>query len=191
MKNNYSKEEIRMANSYSLPDLLRRDGYILVPERKGEYHLQEHDSLKISDHSGWKWFSRNIGGKNIDFFMKYEGMDFLHAVDKIFALSGHVLHEKETEFAKEPLKPVDIEIESRHDVSERREFVAPAKNENNRRVYAYLVKTRCLNPKIVSGLLNSGYLYESAVTHNAVFLGTNYDGNIDSSLDRKEHTSEL
>lgn len=184
MKNRYSKEEIQRANSYSLPDLLRMGGYILVPDRRGEYHLQEHDSLKISEHNGWKWFSQDIGGKNIDFFMQYENLDFLSAVERIFSIAGEVLRDE-----KEKIDPgSDHNRASDHkadtDAFAEKPFVMPPRNDNDRRAYAYLVKTRCLDPKLVSGLMKSGHLYEAAGTHNAVFLGTNYEGNIVSAFER-------
>jgi len=195
MNRRYSKEEIELANSYSLPDLLRKSGYILVPDRRGEYHLQEHDSLKISEHAGWKWFSRDMGGKNIDFFMKYENRDFISAVDKIFSLTGDLDRKSDAARRSAPENsakhsPEKVNVPAERD-REEVPFKLPEKNENNRRVYAYLVKTRCLDPALVKGLLDSGYVYESENTHNAVFVGTDYEGNITSAFERGTGTKKF
>lgn len=177
----YDKEQIEKANSFNLVDLLRSSGHILVPERsRGEYHLQEHDSLKISEYKNrWHWFSRDTGGKNIDFFMQYEGLSFVDAVDRIYALSGNVAHGVAAEAEK--AKPAAAHIA---DTEHREPYKMPERNKDDRRAYAYLVKTRGLDPKLVSRLLKSGHVYESEKRHNVVFVGTDYKGNVTSSFER-------
>lgn len=74
--------------------------------------------------------------------------------------------------------------EAKEESPEKRSLCIPEKNEDSKRVYAYLTKTRGLDPKLVKALLKSGHLYESKGTHNVVFLGTDYRGNIVSSYER-------
>lgn len=169
----YSKEDIERANEYSLVDLLRYAGYVLVKEGK-DYSLKEHDSLKISEHNGWKWFSRDLGGKNIDFFMQYENLKFIDAVDRIFS----VMNDRKV--------MTELEYSSSADSKEvsSGEFTLPERNGDNKRVYAYLTKTRGLDQNLVKNLLQSGYVYEAKNSHNVVFVGKDYEGNIVSSFER-------
>ena len=44
------------------------------------------------------------------------------------------------------------------------------------RAFAYLVKTRCLDPKVVSVFARRHMIYEDAKYHNAVFVGFDVDG---------------
>ena len=48
----------------------------------------------------------------------------------------------------------------------------PEKGADNRRVYSYLTKTRCIDPSIVNEFIRSGLLYQD-IKGNAVFLHTN------------------
>ena len=56
-------------------------------------------------------------------------------------------------------------------------FELPAKNDNMRRVYAYLIKQRCISRDVVYSFAHCGLLYEDAKYHNAVFVGRDKDGN--------------
>ena len=184
MKRYYSKEEIDIANSYCLADLLRRNGYTLVPESGGQYHLREHDSLKISGTDGkWYWFSRQQGGKNIDFFMTYEDLDFTKAIEKILSTVGYAQAREDKDKDRRTENQMQAKSEER-EPNRDADFKLPERNETNRRAYAYLTKTRGLDPKLVISLLNSGHVYEAKNTHNVVFVGTDYNGKAVSAFER-------
>ena len=59
---------------------------------------------------------------------------------------------------------------------EKKPFALPKKNEDMRRVYAYLLKARFLDREIVNAFVRSGLLYEDAEYHNAVFVGVDENG---------------
>lgn len=61
---------------------------------------------------------------------------------------------------------------------ERKELVPPQKNDNMKRVYAYLLQKRHISREVLSFFAKRGTLYESADHHNAVFAGVDKDGNI-------------
>lgn len=75
----FTQEQIDRANSVDLVELIRSRGHAFRPIGGEEHCLLEHDSLKFN-HTRWKWFSRDTGGKPIDFLVIYEGMKFVDAV---------------------------------------------------------------------------------------------------------------
>ena len=50
-------------------------------------------------------------------------------------------------------------------------FALPPKNDNMRRVYAYLLNRRGIDREVLSAFVHKGMIYESADYHNAVFVG--------------------
>lgn len=174
MKKHFSKEEIEKLNSLNLVELLRKDGYNIVAAHNG-YYLEEHDSLKISEYNGWKWFSQDKGGKNIDFFMQYEDMDFITAANHIVQLSD-ATYEHTDAITKEK-KYIEKDVN-------KIEYKKPTANIDNKRAFAYLTQKRCLDKSLVKSLMDTGYLYEDKEHHNVIFLATDYDGNVVSSFER-------
>jgi len=59
---------------------------------------------------------------------------------------------------------------------DRPEFKLPEKNENMRRVYAYLLKQRCIDRAVLDYFVHQKLIYESDKYHNAVFVGADEDG---------------
>jgi hypothetical protein len=55
-------------------------------------------------------------------------------------------------------------------------FTLPPANDNMRRVYAYLIKQRCIDREVLYHFAHRGFIYEDAQYHNAVFVGTDADG---------------
>ena len=55
-------------------------------------------------------------------------------------------------------------------------FVLPAKNDNMRRMFAYLLLTRGLDKGVVQEFVRRKMLYESKNYHNAVFVGYDQNG---------------
>lgn len=160
-KRYYSKEEIAEAKNMDIMALLSK--YDLI--KKGNwYFFREHDSLCIFPGTNtWYWYSRGYGGNTIDFFMKYEGMTFLQAVDHI--LNG-------SERANRITHCSHIKVEEKAILS------LPPRAKNNKRVIAYLNKTRGISYKWITYCLKAGSLYEVAGSHNAAFIGKDFEGNI-------------
>jgi len=59
---------------------------------------------------------------------------------------------------------------------ERPPFALPPRNENMRRVYAYLLKQRRIDRAVLDHFAHAKLVYESADYHNAVFVGTDEAG---------------
>ena len=60
--------------------------------------------------------------------------------------------------------------------SGRQPFELPPANENMRRVYAYLIKQRCIDRDVIYHFAHRGLIYEDAQFHNAVFVGADRNG---------------
>ncbi len=58
----------------------------------------------------------------------------------------------------------------------KKEFALPPAASNMRRVFAYLVGTRCVSREALAAFAHAGLVYESAGHHNAVFVGTDERG---------------
>lgn len=160
----YTKEEIQQAKDINLVDLLKDLGYPLKKITAREYALIDHDSCKISPTKGFYWHSRAIGGNAIDFFMLLEGKTFLEAVDLILSRQGN----SGGNFATKCREVAPG--------SETTPFVLPVAHWNNSRVIRYLTEMRKLDPDIVQYCINKKLIYESADTHNAVFVGYDPSG---------------
>lgn len=165
----YSKEQIEKARNASLLDYVMHNGYRLLKSGRNEYRFEEHDSLVISNNK-WNWFSQDIGGNTLDFLVKYECKDFMEAVGIL--IGDKILESREINSGY--IRPYIRE----NSEAPPNGIKLPEKNKNFHRIFAYLIKTRCLDKDIVTALVKEGLIYESKDTHNVVFLGKDKEGNI-------------
>ena len=135
----------------------------IVYEGNGLYTTKTHDSLKMSN-GIWNWFSHGIGGKNaIDYIMEDERVSFIEAI-KILMQRTNIQAENYQEIvAKIPEK------EERKVVLDKK-IILPERNENNKRVYAYL-RSRGIDSEVINYCIDSHFLYEEKEHHNVIFLG--------------------
>lgn len=147
------------AKQVSMVELVSRAGY--TPVKQGSYYkLKEHDSFVIfpktnsfchysqSDGNGY------VGGSTIDFCMKYMGMNMKEALEYLSDMSNFNLRAVIPSYPKE----------------EKKELILPERNSDNKRVVAYLCKTRGISLDVVGKFIKAGRLYESKDTHNCVFV---------------------
>ena len=166
----FTEEEKLLANSVDLPEFLRNHGEKL--ERAGrEYKLiytdgsGRHDSITISG-STWYDHKNQVGGGAIRFVQQFYGKTFPEAVWML--LGGNV--------------PVQRTVAEPNIAKEEKEFTLPEANKNMHRVYAYLIKQRCISPEILTFFARQHTLYEEKRHHNAVFVGLDK-----SSIPRQAH----
>jgi hypothetical protein len=57
-------------------------------------------------------------------------------------------------------------------------MILPPKNDNYRRLFAYLIKTRGLSQEVVSDFVHRNLIYEDAIHHNIVYCGMDPAGKI-------------
>ena len=155
-----TEEQITAAKQMSAIEFLRRyrPGQLVKAESRGEFQLKEHDSFKINETTSlWHWKSRDVGGKSaLDYLIKVEGLKFVEAVQ--------TLCEENPSYVPPVSQP-----------EQPKEFLLPPAAENNRRVFAYLLK-RGIDRKVIEACIRAGILYESADYHNAVFVGKDETG---------------
>ena len=162
----FTEEQKMTANSVELADFLRMRGERL--ERAGrEYKMiysdssGSHDSITIS---GSRWFDHKnqVGGGAIKFMQYFYNMDFPTAVQALLGYSVEPAVRSPPKAAVQAEKP--------------RNFRLPEANDNIRRVYAYLIKQRFINPEIIGYFAKKRTLYEDKEHHNAVFVGLDENG---------------
>lgn len=159
----FTKEEKAEANNTSVIDYLNKNyGYTFKRSGNG-YRCCEHESLFIhDDEKSWYWNSHGYGGCDvIEFVKKHEHKSYEEALKSIL---NPIIAEKTIGYSKAPAK---------NDLPKERELLLPAKKDGKyNRVYAYLTKTRCIDPVIVSTLLRKKFIYEDT-RNNCVFVGYN------------------
>ena len=139
----------------------------LVSEGNGLYCTKTHDSLKMSN-GFWNWFSHGVGGKNaIDFIMEDEKTSFIDAVKILMQRTG-IRGDNYVQYVPKTIQK--FEKKSQID----KQIVLPEKNEDNRRVFAYL-RSRGIDKEVINYCIDNHFLYEEKEHHNVVFLG--YDEN--------------
>jgi len=151
-----NKDLVRKARQANLEDYLKDKGEVLVREGK-QYRVKRHHGLVVS---GNKWYSHTLlkGGNSIDYLVEMERTGFKTAVEDLLQRTMAIVR------YEKPSGHKTINI--------------PERNENDKRVIAYLLKTRGLKAGIVIPLLKQGRIYESAGTHNLVMTGVDEDGNV-------------
>jgi len=132
-------------------------------ESRGEQLRRSGSELEWAGHHvtirGNQFFDQyeNRGGTAIDFVRKYYDAGFPDAVQMLLGQN---------------IAAVPVEPRQR----EREPFALPPRNENMRRVYAYLLKQRCISRNLLDHFAHQKLIYESADYHNAVFVGVDEQG---------------
>ena len=132
-------------------------------ESRGEQLKRSGSELEWVDHHvtirGHQFYDQyeQKGSTAIDFVQKYFNANFQDAVQMLLGQS----------IIAAPVEPRQ---------RERSPFALPPRNENMRRVYAYLLKQRCIDRAVLDHFVHQKTIYESADYHNAVFVGNDENG---------------
>lgn len=156
----------QIAREIRITDYAQELGYTLV--RKGKYYsLKEHDSVMIDPDKNYFWRNSipgetshaiGYGDTVIGFAKMFSGKSMRDILDDFSKrLSGNSLKQDLPDKQPEAKLPeVSLEI--------------PDAGENMRRVYAYLIKTRYIEPEIVQRFVDEKMLYQDK-SGNCVFVG--------------------
>lgn len=143
-----------------------------------EWKCKEHDSLRVfKDGKGWTWYSQNISGANcIDFLMKSRRL--LTAAGNNVANTRKVYAERLCfRNDEQPQKPKEIKL--------------PERTEGKySRVYAYLMKKRCIDLEVINYCVKNELLYEDK-RGNCVFVGKNDNGQPKYAMLRGTYTPKM
>lgn len=153
----FTDEQKHRANSIDLVDFLQSQGEKVTRSGR-DWKWERHDSVMLRGNC-WYQHSAEKGGLAIDFVRRFYDLDFPDAVTML--LNG----EYGDGFARE-------EKQERPP----KEFVLPEAHFHMRRVFAYLIKERCVDREVVQHFAHAKTLYEDAKYHNAVFVGTDENG---------------
>lgn len=155
-------------------DYIQKSGFTLVNQGK-YYSLKEHDSMIIDSKKNCYWQHSIPGtggakgerGSVIDFAIKFNHLSLNEAIREL---------SRDVPFNGDNLKKREIpkKSEAKKKKTQSQEFYLPKKNSDMNRVYAYLIKTRCIEQKIVQEMVRQGMLYQDE-NCNCVFVG--YDIN--------------
>ena len=165
----YSESDRCRALQVSLTALAARLGFTVV--RSGNhYSLKEMDSLIIYNDKSWnRWSGKGnrTGGSQIDFLMEFGGIDSVpEAIEYLLKFNGERI-----------IPEANFRSDSRKERTAS-DFILPPKNDNYKRLYAYLIQTRGLSQEVVSDFVHRKLIYEDSVHHNIVYCGMDPEGNI-------------
>ena len=168
-------ELVKIANSQDVFDILKRTGEPLKKVGR-EYRHREHDSLVVTPGKGFYWFSKNYGSKSpINYFEHVHELDFVSATTKVLEAMNY-------DFSMQNIVIETDEVSNPLYISN--DFILPERADDNKRAFAYLVKTRHIDKDLVSSMMRKGIIYQSKKYNNLVFLGKDYEGNIASAFTR-------
>lgn len=153
------KTDLEEIKKISITEYARQMGF--TPVKIGSYYtLKEHDSVRIDPRKNI--FFRNSTGDRgtvIDFVMAFKGVSCGEAIKLLC---------DEIELPK-------VYKEQNSIPQKKKELILPAKARNMKNVFAYLVKTRCINQKIVQEMVDRDMLYQDE-RNNCVFVSRNENG---------------
>lgn len=157
-------ELIQRARNADLAEYFQHGGYE-CELRKNELHVKGYGGLFVNTQTNkWYCFSQageNRGGGNpINCLTDVLGIDFKTAVEQLSGSRFVYERKQDTSFSEK-----------------KKELELPEKNPDMKKVFAYLCKTRMLNPENITELAKAGLLYQDK-KGNAVFLHKDEDGQI-------------
>lgn len=163
-----------LSNVKSVPitDFAERIGYTVVRKGRYYYSLKEHDSVVIDTNKNCFWrnsrFSKGCkggAGSVIDFAIEFnsasDASEAMRQIAEMYGIEGD--KEAKVDFKKPVAEKKDVKKE--HKVGE---IELPERDADNRRVYAYLLKTRGIEHSVIRYFFAKKMLYQD--THkNCVF----------------------
>jgi hypothetical protein len=156
----FTDEQKEQARRTDLADLLRSQGEAL--KRSGSEYEWRDGSQKVTIR-GNLWFHQyeQKGGDAVDFVRRFYNKSYPEAMVYLLGGASGVLT------VSPPIEKKTAEP-----------FVLPEKNDNMRRVYAYLMHHRGVDRDVLYAFAHKGMIYESAEYHNAVFVGYDAQGKV-------------
>lgn len=168
----FTEEQKQRANAVDLEDFLFRQGEKLLKSGR-EKRLASDHSITVRQNR-WYDHAAEKGGFAIDFVRMFYNRSFPEAVTMLLdGEQGQIYCESKP---KEP--------------EHKKPFVLPEPYRNMRRVFAYLIQTRCLDRDIVSAFAKAKMLYEDARYHNAIFVGCDIEGTPRHAYKRGTYTND-
>lgn len=150
----FTDEQKERANSVDLVDFLQRQGERLLPSGRDKRLASDH-SITVRGNS-WYDHSAQEGSYAIDLVKRLYNLSFPEAVSLLLGGEQGVEYRQNSK---------------RSEPEQRKPFVLPQAHTDMRRVFAYLIKQRCISREVLSEFAREKLLFEDAEYHNAVFVG--------------------
>lgn len=172
----YSKEQIKKANDITVLDIAYRLGYDIAKHTGNEYEVKSQGGVYINVEKNLfsKPSEAGFGGFGaIQFVMSMENKTFKEAVQYIISEEAELTHSK-FNYQKEQMvnKSYNNKVSNE---KENKQLILPKKAENNKRVLAYLNKTRGIDLDIIQNVIDKDVLYQDD-KGNCIFVGKDTGG---------------
>ena len=154
----FTEQQKTQARQTDIAELLRSQGETL--KRSGSESEWMDGGQKVTIRGNlWYHQYEQVGGDAVDFVRRFYNKSYPEAMEYLLGGSGGTL-------------AVSPSVQK-----EEKPFVLPPKNDNMRRVFAYLLNGRGIDREVLYAFVHKGMIYESADYHNAVFVGFDSNGN--------------
>ena len=149
-----------------ITDYARQSGFTLV--KKGKYYsLKEHDSVIIDPIKNCFWQnsvsgsgnSIGRGGSVIDFAIYLNNLSISEAIKEL-----------RTQVDYKSIRPAEQKVITKKN----KELNLPVKTDNMKRVFAYLIQTRCIAPSVIQEFVDRKMLYQDE-HGNCVFVAYDFE----------------
>jgi hypothetical protein len=165
----FTEEQKQAAKQTDLPSFLKSRGEE-VKRSGSEYEWVGHH-ITLRGNQFYDQYEQR-GGTAVDFVQKQYELSYPEAVQLLLGMTGEF--DRYTDVIRNEGNALHGKY--RVPLPEKRPFDLPPANENMRRVYAYLIKQRCIDRDAIYHFAHRGLIYEDAQYHNAVFVGTDQNG---------------
>ena len=154
----FTEQQREQARLTDLAAFLRQCGEEV--KRSGSENMWMDHGQKVTIR-GNLWFHQyeQVGGDAVDFVRRFYNLDYREAVLTLISMGVGMIREPVEPFTQKPLQ-------------------IPAKYENMRRVYGYLLQRRGIDKEVLDTFAYRGLVYECDRYHNAVFVGIDKDKKI-------------
>lgn len=153
----FTEQQKTQARQTDIAELLRSQGETL--KRSGSESEWMDGGQKVTIRGNlWYHQYEQVGGDAVDFVRRFYNKSYPEAMEYLLGGSGGTL-------------AVSPSVQK-----EEKPFVLPPKNDNMRRVFAYLLNRRGIDREVLYAFVHKGMIYESADYHNAVFVGFDSNG---------------
>lgn len=153
----FTEQQKTQARQTDIAELLRSQGETL--KRSGSESEWMDGGQKVPIRGNlWYHQYEQVGGDAVDFVRRFYNKSYPEAMEYLLGGSGGTL-------------AVSPSVQK-----EEKPFVLPPKNDNMRRVFAYLLNRRGIDREVLYAFVHKGMIYESADYHNAVFVGFDSNG---------------
>ena len=154
----FTEQQKTQARQTDIAELLRSQGETL--KRSGSESEWMDGGQKVTIRGNlWYHQYEQVGGDAVAVVRRFYNKSYPEAIEYLLGGSGGTL-------------AVSPSVQK-----EEKPFVLPPKNDNMRRVFAYLLNRRGIDREVLYAFVHKGMIYESADYHNAVFVGFDSNGN--------------